>query len=125
KKAKKVLQSSLSINRKNHYTLTRIGTITRYLKQYDASLNYFNDSLEIKKTSYAYIGLAALYREINNLPAAKYNYLQSFKYENNLQHTHAHRGLGSVYYDMSLYEEDRKSTRLNSSHVSISYAVFC
>src|SRR5699024_12751764 len=23
------------------------------------------------------------------------------------------------------YEEDRKSTRLNSSHVSISYAVFC
>src|SRR5699024_12720403 len=24
-----------------------------------------------------------------------------------------------------LYREDRKSTRLNSSHVSISYAVFC
>src|SRR5699024_11678451 len=28
-----------------------------------------------------------------------------------------------TYYDMIL--EDRKSTRLNSSHVSISYAVFC
>src|SRR5699024_12015515 len=24
-----------------------------------------------------------------------------------------------------IYDEDRKSTRLNSSHVSISYAVFC
>src|SRR5699024_12760367 len=27
--------------------------------------------------------------------------------------------------DMKKVEEDRKSTRLNSSHVSISYAVFC
>src|SRR5699024_12256683 len=27
--------------------------------------------------------------------------------------------------DMLLYLQDRKSTRLNSSHVSISYAVFC
>src|SRR5699024_12041642 len=27
--------------------------------------------------------------------------------------------------DMYLTSEDRKSTRLNSSHVSISYAVFC
>src|SRR5699024_4901185 len=26
---------------------------------------------------------------------------------------------------MFLYKKDRKSTRLNSSHVSISYAVFC
>src|SRR5207249_8003725 len=26
---------------------------------------------------------------------------------------------------LALYEADRKSTRLNSSHVSISYAVFC
>src|SRR5690625_6599162 len=26
---------------------------------------------------------------------------------------------------MALLEEDRKSTRLNSSHVAISYAVFC
>src|SRR5699024_11265671 len=31
-------------------------------------------------------------------------------------------GLINYYYDG---KEDRKSTRLNSSHVSISYAVFC
>src|SRR5699024_11413094 len=31
-----------------------------------------------------------------------------------------------VHYELDLeQEEDRKSTRLNSSHVSISYAVFC
>src|SRR5699024_12555094 len=28
-------------------------------------------------------------------------------------------------HDFTLYNQDRKSTRLNSSHVSISYAVFC
>src|SRR5207249_7687576 len=28
-------------------------------------------------------------------------------------------------YPMQPFREDRKSTRLNSSHVSISYAVFC
>src|SRR5699024_11765715 len=27
--------------------------------------------------------------------------------------------------ELAAHEEDRKSTRLNSSHVSISYAVFC
>src|SRR5699024_12152115 len=30
-----------------------------------------------------------------------------------------------LYDELTLYEQDRKSTRLNSSHVSISYAVFC
>src|SRR5699024_11461073 len=34
-------------------------------------------------------------------------------------------GEGRFAMDMSHYETDRKSTRLNSSHVSISYAVFC
>src|SRR5699024_11440175 len=29
------------------------------------------------------------------------------------------------FLDMQFRAEDRKSTRLNSSHVSISYAVFC
>src|SRR5439155_25664354 len=32
--------------------------------------------------------------------------------------------LGEVQ-TLRLHEEDRKSTRLNSSHVAISYAVFC
>src|SRR5207253_9852112 len=29
------------------------------------------------------------------------------------------------FVDQALVDEDRKSTRLNSSHVAISYAVFC
>src|SRR3712207_8374778 len=32
---------------------------------------------------------------------------------------------GSPEYDAILVPEDRKSTRLNSSHANISYAVFC
>src|SRR5438067_10667086 len=34
------------------------------------------------------------------------------------------QGAGQPSYD-EIYGQDRKSTRLNSSHVSISYAVFC
>src|SRR5699024_11626671 len=40
---------------------------------------------------------------------------------------HTSFGLTDPFFDMdvSFYILDRKSTRLNSSHVSISYAVFC
>src|SRR5207249_10304306 len=45
-------------------------------------------------------------------------------------HRHAHRvlnahGVDGGYRSPLLAPLDRKSTRLNSSHVSISYAVFC
>src|SRR3712207_7651517 len=33
--------------------------------------------------------------------------------------------LTELGYDLPTYAEDRKSTRLNSSHANISYAVFC
>src|SRR5438067_7045381 len=35
------------------------------------------------------------------------------------------RGLDAATLRAELFHRDRKSTRLNSSHVSISYAVFC
>src|SRR5438067_5728895 len=38
---------------------------------------------------------------------------------------HARRLGGGRHRQFAALEEDRKSTRLNSSHVSISYAVFC
>src|SRR5690625_7102752 len=34
-------------------------------------------------------------------------------------------GIGLLRTETVLFETDRKSTRLNSSHVAISYAVFC
>src|SRR5437870_6230900 len=41
-------------------------------------------------------------------------------------HIGSHGGRGSSWKIVSLgYVGDRKSTRLNSSHVAISYAVFC
>src|SRR5690349_22394002 len=39
--------------------------------------------------------------------------------------THEDPGLGGSAVEMWSYPIDRKSTRLNSSHVEISYAVFC
>src|SRR5258707_14157064 len=35
------------------------------------------------------------------------------------------RGLGAMRAQVHKFDEDRKSTRLNSSHANISYAVFC
>src|SRR5438445_8487230 len=37
----------------------------------------------------------------------------------------AHSLWNGTAIDRSLYQRDRKSTRLNSSHANISYAVFC
>src|SRR2546426_1665649 len=44
-----------------------------------------------------------------------------------LGHALSHRAisLGSLRLLQGIYEGDRKSTRLNSSHLVISYAVFC
>src|SRR3712207_8971755 len=38
---------------------------------------------------------------------------------------HPGAGLSSCWLPRSIEPEDRKSTRLNSSHANISYAVFC
>src|SRR3712207_7406500 len=34
-------------------------------------------------------------------------------------------GIGVIHKNFSVERQDRKSTRLNSSHANISYAVFC
>src|SRR5207253_9716935 len=39
--------------------------------------------------------------------------------------TIAATAFAALYVDEGGHDEDRKSTRLNSSHVAISYAVFC
>src|SRR5699024_11979373 len=37
----------------------------------------------------------------------------------------SHQRTPSIFFPLGCKRQDRKSTRLNSSHVSISYAVFC
>src|SRR3712207_7662935 len=54
---------------------------------------------------------------------AAVEYLDEVGMENVREHE---RGLGEyAYRRLSEIEGDRKSTRLNSSHANISYAVFC
>src|SRR5262245_64044045 len=48
--------------------------------------------------------------------------LVRFEREAHLLASLNHPNIGSIY---DLAESDRKSTRLNSSHLGISYAVFC
>src|SRR5699024_12807532 len=63
------------------------------------------------------VGLADVGR--NGLQAGQLGRLQAALPRNELV------GVGAELAQRHRLDEDRKSTRLNSSHVSISYAVFC
>src|SRR5699024_8635328 len=56
-------------------------------------------------------------KEIEDVDRRRNDLVERMRVIQNLQSTRP-----TVVY---IFEEDRKSTRLNSSHVSISYAVFC
>src|SRR5699024_11434513 len=59
------------------------------------------------------------------------NYAFNFRKMPEMKHHYAMVGIAldagnyPLYFDAANEKGDRKSTRLNSSHVSISYAVFC
>src|SRR5690554_7493050 len=52
-------------------------------------------------------------------------YWQALEAEKKVNFRFHHISTDEVYGDLPHPSEDRKSTRLNSSHVRISYAVFC
>src|SRR5690606_39480366 len=56
--------------------------------------------------------------------ADRYNIIEGFTTAR-LNFNRENRFYGSVAFDGAKWFIDRKSTRLNSSHVKISYAVFC
>src|SRR5690625_6780841 len=75
---------------------------------------------------------------INEFGAAKYDYANEqnkCQLVSRLEYLRHHvteatrHGIAATFWDdggsFSSYDRDRKSTRLNSSHVAISYAVFC
>src|ERR1035437_7927025 len=87
--------------------------------------NYKNANLEISdihieynNTQAGYTGTEAPLNDATDLPGINmYASSTSIIAANGYQH------LGSTYHPLVL--RDRKSTRLNSSHANISYAVFC
>src|SRR5207245_11560994 len=75
-------------------------------------------------TSGTFVGASRRLKELNPRilcislqPDGPWNGLEGWK--------HMPTALRPAIYDDTLADEDRKSTRLNSSHGSISYAVFC
>src|SRR5438445_2003300 len=60
------------------------------------------------------------WRHVNTTTAAKDGTRQVYEKRGNALEVHISEGLWFTYLEI-----DRKSTRLNSSHANISYAVFC
>src|SRR6266540_3569925 len=60
--------------------------------------------------------------ELRALPAEEYRRLRRQFAEQLLVQVHARRTGADLLHSLA---RDRKSTRLNSSHITISYAVFC
>src|SRR5690625_6399065 len=80
-------------------------------EQMYADENIYNERLALYKKTEA----------ISNLP---WYYLAAFdQYERNKEQNN--NELVAISFPDELWYGDRKSTRLNSSHVAISYAVFC
>src|SRR5699024_12067671 len=85
-------------------------------------------------SNHSYTATVAFMNEdfFNDLPediqkAVEDTLLESMEYQREEARKQDEEGMEVIEEDMEITEldEDRKSTRLNSSHVSISYAVFC
>src|SRR5688572_30878371 len=59
------------------------------------------------------------------IPSAFIFHMKIEKFRQRVSSTLAARETDNSIPEMAMIEEDRKSTRLNSSHSQISYAVFC
>src|SRR6266498_4935403 len=60
-----------------------------------------------------------------NCPLGTYDMLDWMTLDSDLRATYHLEGTSNPLYTVMAPGKDRKSTRLNSSHVRISYAVFC
>src|SRR5437868_15229955 len=78
--------------------------------------------------------MSANHRDLHSFPTRRSSDLEAEKQRDHLHRAEALKLLGRFDDAIAAYrrsddpaaeEGDRKSTRLNSSHVSISYAVFC
>src|SRR5699024_12110695 len=77
-----------------------------------------SDLLKTLRTDY--IDLYFYHRDNEDIPAGEQiEIMENFRREGKIRY------YGCSNWSTERMKEDRKSTRLNSSHVSISYAVFC
>src|SRR5205814_7289165 len=82
----------------------------------DEAANELSATLRLNPSSAkAHVNLAALLTEKGKLDEAQTHFEQALRIDPN----------NAEYHSGYAYLLDRKSTRLNSSHLGISYAVFC
>src|SRR5699024_5001013 len=129
-------ESYLELSEENNRQLNEMEQLEKNREQVEKRIA---DVLEIKKEWHNYEEIKTLQASVRktNLPPLKedcHYLIEEYKkecskineqlQEINLAITQQKETLTNPEM-MQQYEQDRKSTRLNSSHVSISYAVFC
>src|SRR5690625_6490553 len=93
-------------------------------KNYKAALSYIEKAIKIDNTNIKYWKLyASINQKLRDFNSAAIGYTKCVELaDNNLSYW---LNLADTLLKIAKWQEDRKSTRLNSSHVAISYAVFC
>src|SRR5207253_9896567 len=96
-------------------SLSTNSTITSYPPTYSSSFFFLMIRPPPRSTLFPY---TTLFRSIYQLQSARWVYPSA-------EHSRFVHSLGAMHVAGRFARQDRKSTRLNSSHVAISYAVFC
>src|SRR5699024_3431892 len=105
------IDSALQILSRNNYKLTKQRKeLLKYLYQFQSEYINVSQVDEFMHQLYPKMSHNTIYRNIRDFDRLGIVEMQT------------RQGVLQVKYQCDL---DRKSTRLNSSHVSISYAVFC
>lgn len=114
-KAKSILQRALNLEPNNIYALNAFGSLSRNRNEYKKGINCYKNSLKVKKNEAAYVGLGAIYRDIEEFELARGAY--SLALDMNERSSHAHNGMGAVFVDSGDYYKAERHFLLANANI--------
>lgn len=114
-KAKLILQRALNLEPNNIYALNAFGSLRRNRNEYEKGINCYENSLKVKKNEAAYVGLGAIYRDIEEFELARENY--SLALGMNERSNYAHNGMGAVFVDFGYYAKAERHFLLANDNI--------
>src|ERR1035438_7944651 len=99
------------------------GTTKRNLGDYQGTIDDYNKSIELYPNAKTFHNRAEAKGSLGDYKGAIQDYNKALELYPDFADAYGYRG--EAKDNLGDFEGDRKSTRLNSSHLGISYAVFC